>query len=61
MQERVDDYRTFGVPNIWVLDPVKRRAYICTLGDFREPKDPILEVALSPIRVPLTEIFADLD
>jgi Uma2 family endonuclease len=61
MQERVDDYRNFGVPNIWVSDPVKRRAYVPILGDFREPEDQILEVALSPIRVPLPEIFADLD
>ena len=29
MQERVDEYRAFGVPNIWILDPVKRRAYLC--------------------------------
>lgn len=26
MQERIDDYQAFGVPNIWILDPVKRRA-----------------------------------
>lgn len=38
MQDRVDDYRAFGVPNIWVLDPVKRRAYVCMHGDFREPQ-----------------------
>jgi Uma2 family endonuclease len=61
MQDRIDDYRAFGVLNIWVLDPVKRRAYICMLGDFREPEDQILEVPLSPIRIPLPDIFADLD
>ncbi len=61
MQDRVDDYRTFGVPNIWLLDPVKRRAYLCMYGDFREPEGEILEVAHTPIRVPLSELFADLD
>jgi Uma2 family endonuclease len=61
MQERVDDYRAFGVPNIWVLDPVKRRAYVCTHGDFREPEGETLEIALSPVRIPLQDLFSDLD
>lgn len=60
LQERIDDYRAFGVPNIWVLDPVKRRAYFCQQGDFRE-SDSILEVPLSPIRIPLPDLFAYLD
>jgi Uma2 family endonuclease len=61
MQDRVDDYRTFGVPHVWVLDPVKRRAYICTLGDFREPDGGVLEVVDSPIRISLKDLFAGLD
>jgi Uma2 family endonuclease len=61
MQDRIDDYRAFGVPNIWVLDPVKRRAYVCMHGDFREPIDETLEVSGSPIRIPLRELFAELD
>lgn len=61
MQDRIDDYRAFGVPNIWVLDPVKRRAYICTHGDFREPEGEALEVPFSPIRISLKELFSDLD
>ncbi len=61
MQERVDDYRAFGVPNIWVIDPVKRRAYVCTHGDFREAAGETLEVTSSPIRIYLPELFSDLD
>jgi Uma2 family endonuclease len=61
IQDRVDDYRAFGVPYIWVLDPVKRRAYICMLGDFREPEGGILQVPLTPIRITLQELFSDLD
>ena len=61
IQDRVDDYRAFGVSNIWVLDPVKRRAYICTHGDFREPESQTLEIALSPIRIPLPDLFSELD
>lgn len=61
VQDRVDDYLAFGVSNIWVLDPVKRRAYVCMYGDFREPESEILEIALSPIRIPLKDLFSDLD
>ena len=60
LQERIDDYLTLGVPNIWVLDPVKRRAYTCQQGDFRESPS-VLEVPLSPIRISLQDLFAYLD
>ena len=61
MQDRVDDYRAFGVSHIWVLDPVKRRAYVCTHGDFREPEGQKLEIALSPSSISLPDLFAELD
>jgi Uma2 family endonuclease len=61
MQDRVDDFLAFGVPNIWILDPMKQRAYVCSRGVFREPEDGILEVANSPIRIPLADLFDDLD
>jgi len=61
IQDRVDDYRAFGIANIWVLDPVKRRAYVCTLGDFREPHNETLEIPGSPIRTELRDLFSELD
>ena len=61
MQDRIDDYLAFGVPNIWVLAPTKRRAYICTHGDFRESDDGVLAIEHSPIRIVLSDLFADLD
>ena len=61
LQDRVDDYLNFGVPNIWILDPVKRLAYVCSRGKFQEPDNRTLEVPDSPIRIPLDELFADLD
>jgi Uma2 family endonuclease len=61
IEDRVDDYIALGVGNIWVLDPVKRRAYICTKGSFKEPDEGILVVPGSPIQIPLTDLFADLD
>lgn len=61
MQDRVDDYIAFGVPNIWILDPAKRRAYVCTKAGFLEPDGRVLEIAGSQIRIPLDDLFADLD
>ena len=61
IEDRVDDYFAFGVPNVWILDPAKRRAYVCTPGAFREPEGGILAVPGSPIQIPLKDLFADTD
>jgi Uma2 family endonuclease len=61
MQDRVDDYLSFGVPNVWILDPAQRRAYVCSRGCFQEPEGRILEVPSSEIRIPLDSLFAELD
>jgi len=31
MQDRIDDYLSFGARYVWVIDPQTRRAYISTL------------------------------
>jgi Uma2 family endonuclease len=61
VQDRVDDYLAFGVPNIWILDPVKRRAYVCSRKGFIEPESGILTVPNSPIQIPLKDLFSELD
>jgi Uma2 family endonuclease len=61
MRERADDYLNFGVPNVWILDPVLRRAYVCTPTGFLEPEGGLLQAAGSPVCVPLAEVFAELD
>lgn len=61
IQERVDDYLVFGVPNIWILDPAKRRAYVCSQRGFVEPENGILAIPGTPIQIPLMDLFADLD
>lgn len=38
MQARIDDYLAFGVPNIWILDPATRRAYVCSERGLCEPE-----------------------
>jgi Uma2 family endonuclease len=61
MEDRVDDYLNFGVPNIWIVDPTKRRAWVCSRGRFEEPEGRILAVSASEIRIPLDSLFAELD
>ena len=51
MQQRVTDYLNLGVPNVWVVDPRSRRAY----------EGSVLEAPGTAIRIPLDEIFAELD
>jgi Uma2 family endonuclease len=55
--DRLDDYVSMGVANIWVIDPHKRRAYIYSLVGFIEAKDGMLRAADSEIAVPLADIF----
>jgi Uma2 family endonuclease len=54
--ERIDDYFTMGVPNVWVIDPARRCAFVATangdlhrVADTLRTTDPILEVPLSEI------------
>jgi Uma2 family endonuclease len=61
MEDRIDDYLNFGVPNIWIIDPAKRRAWVCSRGRFEEPEERILAVPSSAIQIPLDSLFAELD
>ncbi|MEO8661535.1 MAG: Uma2 family endonuclease [Bryobacteraceae bacterium] len=62
MQERVDDYLRFGVADVWILDPVLRRAYVCTAIGLQEPAGGVLQArSAANVRIPLPELFAELD
>jgi len=56
MQDRVDDYRDFGVPNIWVLDPATQKGYDCTSSGFLDAT--AFAISGTPIRLVLSELFA---
>jgi Uma2 family endonuclease len=55
--DRLDDYVSMGVANIWVIDPHKRRAYTYGTDGTIEASDGQLRVANSSISVPLASIF----
>jgi len=57
VQEGVEDYLNFGVPCVWIVNPVTRRGLVCTAEGMVEAKDGVLRVAGTPVEVPL----ADLD
>lgn len=56
MQERIEDYLSFGVPCVWVIDPKTRRRFVYTADGMREAKDGMLRVPGSPIAVPLADL-----
>ncbi|MGA2570663.1 MAG: Uma2 family endonuclease [Terracidiphilus sp.] len=61
MQEKAAEYRHFGVEHIWIIDPEPRIAYRYTQGALEEVRTGELTVPGTPIRVALSEMFAELD
>lgn len=61
IQERVEDYLAMGVPAVWVVDPRRRRAYEAIPTGALQPALMELTVAGTEIRIPVPDIFAELD
>jgi Uma2 family endonuclease len=59
MQERVDDYLVMGVVMVWLVDPRRRKGFVVSaLGQHSVEELTVPETA---IRIPLNEVFAELD
>jgi Uma2 family endonuclease len=58
--EKLDDYQLFGIDNIWMIDPETRMAYRYTSAGLEEVRIGELTVPGTPIRVVLSEMYADL-
>ena len=58
MQERFDDFLRMGVENLWVLDPVLRRAWWITEKGHFEVLDGVLRTLDRQVSLPLAEVFA---
>ena len=61
MREKAAEYRQFGVEHIWIIDPSPRVAYRATEAGLEEVRAGDLSVPGTPIRVALSELFAELD
>jgi Uma2 family endonuclease len=59
VKERVEDYRKFGVRNIWIIDPATQQGYDCQPQGLLNAQE--FSVPGSSIKIVLAEIFADLD
>jgi Uma2 family endonuclease len=55
--DRLDNYVSMGVSNVWVIDPHKRRAYTYSAAGTTEAVNGELRVADTNISVPLASIF----
>jgi len=56
MQERIDDYISFGVRYVWLINPRTRQTYVYTSAGIREVRDGVLTTENPEIRVLLDEL-----
>ena len=56
MQDRIDDYLSFGVRYVWVINPQTRHAYIHTSAGIQDVRDGVLTTENPDIRVVLGEL-----
>lgn len=57
MQVKIDDYLSFGVPYVWVIDPQTHKGWIYTSQGMTEVRDGVLRTHEPEITVPLQELF----
>jgi hypothetical protein len=57
MQDRLDDYLQFGIPNLWVIDPWKRRGWRVTAEGWAVAADGVMRTADGKVAMPLAEVL----
>jgi Uma2 family endonuclease len=57
LQSRLDDYLAMGVANIWVIDPVSRRAWVVTRQGHLEALDGALRSTDGSVEMPVADLF----
>lgn len=58
---RNQDYIQFNIPNVWIIDPKTRKAWYDTPNGLKPIENNELTVPGTPIRITLSELFAELD
>ncbi len=57
MQDRLDDYLQFGVPNVWVIDPWKHRGWRVTAEGWATAAGAVMRTADGRIAMPLADVL----
>src|ERR1700744_4595833 len=60
-QEKVDDYIQMGLQAVWVIDPRRRRAFVADRSVTLQPVEDELTLEGTEIRVPVVEIFSEIE
>ncbi len=60
IEERAMDYLAMGVPMVWIVDPLRRTAFVSDASGQRQVAEE-LTVPRTGIRVTVAEVFAELD
>jgi Uma2 family endonuclease len=58
---RVEDYLGMGVPVVWIIDPTRRRTYTAVAFGSLQPATEEFTLAGTEVRIPISDIFAELD
>ncbi len=61
MLVRAQDYFSMGIPAVWILDPARRTAWVCSREGMDEYQSGIITLPGSPISLKLYQIFSALD
>jgi Uma2 family endonuclease len=60
MQERIDDYVAFGIPDIWIFDPRRRKAYWADQSGVHQARGDVLTATGAPVRIDLADLWSRL-
>ena len=61
IQQKIDDYLSFGVRYVWVISPRSRRAWTYAKTGIHEVTDGVLRTQSPDFEIPLQDIFSALD